>query len=231
MNKRFAFPFFAMIASTAWLEAAAVDTDPGASWQFDVSLDGKPIGSHSFEIQRQGTETILTTEASFDVKFLFVTAFRYRHQNTEVWRDDCLLSIDASTVSNGKEQVVRGTAKEDSFKLQSAGSSNTLPSCIQTFAYWNPSMLASTRLLNSQTGVYEDVSVTLEGRDEVPVAGNPVEALRYRLSAQTGDITLWYSADDNTWLGLEAPAKGGRKLLYQAVSVPQALSQVVADNR
>ena len=140
------------------------------------------------------------------------------------------MSIDASTVSNGKEQVVRGTAKEDSFKLQNTESSNTLPSCIQTVAYWNPSMLASTRLLNSQTGVYEDVSVTLEGRDEVPVAGNPVEALRYRLSAQTGDITLWYSADDDTWLGLEAPAKGGRKLLYQAVSVAQALSQVVADN-
>ena len=230
MSKLFVVPVVALIAGAAWLDAAAVETDLGASWQFDVSLDGKPIGSHSFDVRRQGAETIMTTEASFDVKFLFVTAFRYRHQNTEVWRDDCLLSIDASTVSNGKEQVVRGTVEEDSFKLQSTESPNTLPSCIQTFAYWNPSMLASTRLLNSQTGVYEDVSVTLEGRDEVSVAGSPVDALRYRLSAQTGDITLWYSADDNTWLGLEAPAKGGRKLLYQAVAVPRALRQVVADN-
>ena len=230
MNRVLTIIVTTMIACTAWLEADAVDTNLGARWQFDVSLDGKPIGSHSFDLQQRGSQTILTTEASFDVKFLFVTAFKYRHQNTEVWRDDCLLSIDASTNSNGKEQVVRGEAGEGSFSLQSTVGSNSLPSCIQTFAYWNPSMLESKRLLNSQTGAYEDVAVTLEGRDEVAVAGSLVEALRYRLSARAGDITLWYSADDKTWLGLEAPAKGGRKLLYRAVSVPPAPRQLVASS-
>lgn len=218
----------ALIACIAGVQASATSAEAGARWKFDVSLDGKPIGFHSFDLQQDGSQTVLTTEASFDVKFLFVTAFKYRHQNTEVWRDDCLLSINASTSSNGKEQVVRGTATEDSFSVQGTAGSEVLPSCVQTFAYWNPSMLESNRLLNSQTGAYEDVSVTLEGRDEVAVAGTPVEALRYRLSVKAGDITLWYSAEDQTWLGLEAPAKGGRKLLYQAVSIPQESPQMVA---
>jgi hypothetical protein len=218
----------ALIACTAGLQANATSAESAARWQFDVSLDGKSIGFHSFDLQQEGAQTVLTSEASFDVKFLFVTAFKYRHQNTEVWRDDCLLSINASTSSNGKKQVVRGTATEESFSVQGTAGSDVLPSCVQTFAYWNPSMLESNRLLNSQTGAYEDVSVTLEGRDEVPVAGTLVEALRYRLSVKAGDITLWYSADDQTWLGLEAPAKGGRKLLYQAVSIPQALPQMAA---
>jgi hypothetical protein len=91
---------------------------------------------------------------------------------------------------------------------------------VQTFAYWNPEVLESQQLLNSQTGVYEDVTVTLEGPDQVSVGGNPVDALRYRLSAQAGDIKLWYSSEGKTWLGLEAPAKGGRKIRYQAVVVP-----------
>ncbi len=214
------------IASSAY----AVDDVPGKQWQFDVALDGKPIGSHTFELQHDGSKQVLTTEASFDVKFLFVTAFRYRHQNTEIWNDGCLLSIDASTDSNGKQLEVRGAIGDRSFDLLSADGSTTLPGCVQTFAYWNPAILESQKLLNSQTGAYEDVTVTLEGREQVPVAGEPVDALRYRLSAAAGDITLWYSAEDNTWIGLEAPAKGGRKIRYQAVVVPDrdASQQLIA---
>lgn len=219
-----------LIASVIACSASAADEVPGKQWQFDVALDGKPIGFHTFELQRDGSKQVLTTEASFDVKFLFVTAFRYRHQNTEIWNDGCLASIDASTDSNGQQFDVRGEIGDGSFALLSAAGSMTLPRCVQTFAYWNPAILESQKLLNSQTGEYEDVTVTLEGREQLPVAGEAIDTLRYRLSAQAGDIILWYSSADNTWVGLEAPAKGGRKLRYQAVVVPDrdASQQLVA---
>ena len=219
-----------LIACAIASGANAADELPGKQWQFEVALDGKPIGFHTFELQHDGSKQVLTTEASFDVKFLFVTAFRYRHQNTEIWNDGCLSSIDASTDSNGKQLDVRGEINEESFDLLSAEGPATLPRCVQTFAYWNPAILESQRLLNSQTGAYEDVTVTLEGREQLAVAGERIDALRYRLSAQAGDITLWYSSEDNTWVGLEAPAKGGRKLRYQAVVVPDrdASQQLVA---
>lgn len=202
--------------------ANAMDEMPTQQWQFDVLLDGKPIGFQTFDVQQDGSTKILTTEASFDVKFLFVTAFRYRHQNTEVWKDGCLSSIEAATNSNGKKFEVRGATVDDGFSLQSAAGETMLPGCVQSFAYWNPEVLESTQLLNSQTGVYENVSLSLEGPDQITVAGELVDARRYRLSAKAGDITLWYAASDNTWLGLEAPAKGGRKILYQAVTVPES---------
>lgn len=209
-----------LIACAIASGANAADELPGMQWRFDVALDGKPIGFHAFELQHDGSKQVLTSEASFDVKFLFVTAFRYRHKNTEIWNDGCLSSIDASTDSNGKQLDVRGEINEENFELLSAEGSATLPRCVQTFAYWNPAILESQKLLNSQTGAYEDVTVTLEGQEQLTVAGERIEALRYRLSAKAGDITLWYSSEDNTWVGLEAPAKGGRKLRYQAVVVP-----------
>lgn len=212
----------ALIACAIVSGANAADELPGRQWQFDVALDDKPIGFHTFELQQDGPMQVLTTEASFDVKFLFVTAFRYRHQNTEIWNHGCLSSIDASTDSNGKQFDVRGEINAESFDVLSAEGSATLPRCVQTFAYWNPAILESKRLLNSQTGAYEDVSVTLEGREQLVVAGERIDTFRYRLSAQAGDITLWYSSEDNTWVGLEAPAKGGRKLRYQAVVFPDS---------
>lgn len=211
------FILSAILAVAASLPAAASVDD--RTWQFDVLLDGKPIGSHTFELDRQGGRTVLESKASFDVKFLFVTAFRYRHESTEVWSDNCLASIEATTDSNGKQQAVLGQIDADRFRLQRPATA-ALPECVRTFAYWNPALLESERLLNSQTGIYEKVTVTFEGQDTVDVAGTPVEAGRYRLATRGGDIKLWYSVEDRTWLALEAPAKGGRTLAYRPSRVP-----------
>ncbi len=201
--------------------AGATTESPAKAWEFDVALDGKPIGSHTFELQQDGARQILTTEARFDVKFLFVTAFRYRHENIEIWNDGCLSSIDASTNSNGKRLEVQGAAGDGQFDVTSAQGMSSLPACVQTFAYWNPTILDAQQLLNSQTGEYEAVKAIYEGPDKISVAGSEVDAFRYRLSARAGDIVLWYSTDETTWLGLEAPAKGGRRITYTAVAVPE----------
>ena len=41
------------------------------TWQFEVSLDGSPIGFHRFELVESGDAHQLQSEASFDVRFLF----------------------------------------------------------------------------------------------------------------------------------------------------------------
>lgn len=212
----------ALTLTTGAMQAATASPDQAEEkrWQFDVLLDDKPIGTHTFEVQANSDGIVLETEASFDVKFLFITALRYRHQTTEIWAGGCLASIDAMTDSNGKELTVRGRRDGSTFELSETDGSKTLPGCVQTFAYWNPAVLESERLLNSQTGDYEAVNITYEGPDQVPVAGKNIDAVRYTMTARGGDITLWYSRDDMTWLGLEAPAKGGRTLAYRLTRVP-----------
>lgn len=208
--------------------AAASNRHVDKAWQFEVLLDGKPIGEHTFELANEGDRRVLESKASFDVKFLFLTAFSYRHQSTEIWSDNCLASIDAKTDSNGKRQSVRGRSGDERFMLETPDET-ALPQCVQTFSYWNPNMLESSWLLNSQTGAYEAVNILWDGREAVDVAGTPVDADRYRIETRKGDITLWYSAEDQTWLALEAPAKGDRTLAYRPTRVPlDALDTTVA---
>lgn len=208
----------ALLAAATFSAPAAASTE-SKIWQFDVLLDGKPIGYHNFSLADAGDQRVLETEASFAVKFLFVTAFRYRHENIEIWSDNCLQSIDAMTNSNGKQISVSGTSGDERFELQQP-QGNELPACVQSFAYWNPAVLNSTQLLNAQTGQYEKVTATFEREETIDVAGEPVSALRYSLETRGGDITLWYSNDNQTWLALEAPAKGGRTLAYRPTRVP-----------
>ncbi len=200
--------------------AAAADR----AWEFEVSLDDRKIGYHRFSVSEDGSRRVLETEAAFDVKLLFITAFRYRHSNVEVWDDGCLESIDARTDSNGKTFEVKGTRKADRLSIMRNTGDDELEECVRTFAYWDSAVLDAERLLNSQTGEYENVSVRDDGDDIVTVDGTPVAARRYVLSAKAGDIRLWYSSETETWLALEAPAKGGRTIRYQPIKVPGELA-------
>ncbi len=214
----------ATIALSASLLSGAASAEAyKADWNFEVLLNDKPIGFHSFSLTGDSKRQTLTTEAQFDVKFLFINAFSYRHANTETWSDGCLDSINAKTDNNGDFLSVLGQRNGDALELAGEAGEQSFRQCVQTFAYWNPGILGSSRLLNSQTGELEDVSVVRESLDAIDVAGETVEAVRYRLNAKAGAITLWYSNDESRrWLALEAPAKGGRTLRYIPVRVPAA---------
>lgn len=191
------------------------------SYNFRVYLDDKPIGYHQFKLNHTGAGKQVTSEAKFDVKVLFVNAFKYRHSSSESWSDNCLMAIDSQTVSNGKQQKVKGARVDEVLQIDSTAGETSMNGCVQTFAYWNPSILEANTLLNSQTGDYVDIDVKEVGRDTVAVAGKPVEAIKYNLTSAPDyagkpvDITLWYDTARTEWLALESLAKGKRKIRYE----------------
>ena len=52
------------------------------------------------------------------------------------------------------------------------------------------------------------------GDEILIVRGQPVEAMRFKLTADDVDLTLWYSSD-NEWLALRSIAKGGHVIRYE----------------
>ena len=77
----------------------------------------------------------------------------------------------------------------------------------------NPALLKQTRLLNSQTGQYENVTITALGDEVIEVRGAPVTAKRYRILGSKHPIELWYGPGER-WLALQSSLEGGRKLRY-----------------
>ena len=204
----------AFVILAALIPIAASATSETRSWDFRVLLDGDKIGYHRFELENDGELRRLTSEAKFDVRFLFINAFRYRHQNTEIWADGCLQSIDARTQSNGKKLSVLGERDSDGFLIDDGSQVNTLDDCVMTFAYWNPEFLRQQRLLNPQSGEYLDVIVEEVGSEPITVRGEQVPASVYRVTANKMELKLWYSPNDE-WLALESIARGGRVIRYE----------------
>jgi hypothetical protein len=204
---------FAVISASAAF-CASSSTSSSREWRFAVSLDGKPIGEHRFTARGSTDRAEVTSEANFNVRFLFIDAYRYEHQAHEVWRGDCLERLDARTDDNGEEIVVSGERAGRGFRVTTAGVAAVMDLCVQTFAYWNPRILAATHLLNPQTGEYLAVHIQPLGPD---AAGEYQGAQHYRLSGGAGrqrlQIDLWYT-EAHDWLALESRTPDGRRLRY-----------------
>jgi len=224
-----AFPMAgALLAVCGPLSAQFDDKPTVLEWEFAVYLDDKPIGGHDFRLVHEGPGLTLETEASFDVKFLFFTAYTYRHRCVETWDRRGLASIHAKTDANGTASHVSGSRINGSFKVQVNDETRELPPEIMSFAYWNPEILQQDRLLNSQTGEYEPFEVIERGESPVDVNGERVPARRYDLMVKGKPVSVWYAVSDQRWLALESVARGDRKLRYVPVKVPANATAIVS---
>lgn len=202
------------IACALLLATAPANATIDREWDFSVYLGEKPIGYHRFRLYDRGLESELESEARFDVKILFFSAYRYEHDARERWRDQCLWEVTSRTDDNGESYGVRGERDGNTFVVQREAERALLPECVMTFAYWNPEFLRQDRLQNPQTGEYLDVTVEPAGRDSVMVRGERADALRYVLRTKDIEITLWYFQDGN-WLALDSATADGPLLRYR----------------
>jgi hypothetical protein len=213
MNQPFRRPIGLALGALLGLCSVTTFANP-RKWEFQVFLDDAAIGHHHFVVNDKGAERELTTDARFDVKVLFINAYRYVHDASERWRGNCLASLNARTDDNGKPSAVQADQQGERVNVVSPRGREALDGCVMSFAYWNPEILRQTRLLNSQTGQYEAVTVAAMGEEKITVRGVPVQTKRYRITGPRNPIDLWYGVDNN-WLALQSTLEGGRLLRYR----------------
>jgi hypothetical protein len=194
--------------------ALAASLAHARTWDFRVLFDGRPIGHHRFALDGEGEARELKSSARFEVRWLFLSAYRYSHDATERWRGGCLESLTARTDDGGKRSEARATREGGRLVVEAGRGRETADACVMTFAYWNDGILRQPRLLNAQTGEYVAVSVESLGTEEIAVRGAPVRAARYRITGPKYPLDLWYAAGGD-WVALESRVGGGRQLRYE----------------
>jgi len=211
MKWTFLVLFYPLMAVTG-AQAGALD------YQFRVYLDDKPIGEHRFDFEASGSDFsqyTLISEASYEVKILFVPVYQYQHRSEEIWTNGCVTALRSRTDDNGEDFRVEASHGEaDELRVTVNGQLQVdAESCVRTYAYWNPRLLESEKLLNSQTGELETVSVQSLGVTSLPwdsqQLGDTLE-----LNTENGVIRLWYGEGDR-WLGLRSQLPNGRVLDYR----------------
>ena len=203
------------LCSAFWLTPInAVTHHSPKQWRFKVYLDEQMIGYHTVTVNPEKARATVQVEASFDVKFLFFTAYRYLHNTQETWENNCIKTIESHTNDNGEIYYVTGQQESQHLVLDTHEGPQSLPGCVRTFAYWAPHLLQARRLLNTQTGEYLDVAISHIGDEELMINGDLIFARRYRLQAESIVIDLWYSKSMQ-WLALQTTTDNGSQLQYK----------------
>jgi hypothetical protein len=184
-------------------------------WRFHVFFDDTPIGYHTFTLSGSRSQRVLTSQADFMVKILFIEAYSYEHSATEHWSGDCLQRMLSVSNDNGEKYRVDGEWQGDKFVIDTRQGSTQLAGCVMSFAYWNPAILQQDQLLNPQNGEYVKVTVRSLGHENLRLGDQTIPSERYLLNADGRRITLWYSSADRRWLGLQSVTEDGHTIRYE----------------
>ena len=213
-----------LVLSNMSFATAVHSGDVQQSWNFKVFLDDKPIGFHQVRIDREDNRKAVHTKAEFDVRFMFIPVYSYNHESRENWRNGCLKTIQTATDDNGDEYYVKTSRANRGLAIETREGSRTIDGCVRTFAYWDPQLLKSERLLNTQTGKYEKVVVVDRGTGTLNVNDFTYQARQFSLDVEGTTIDLWYT-EDMRWLALETETSNGARLRY----LPEKLNMARVD--
>jgi hypothetical protein len=208
---------------------SGLKADTEKNWRFRVYLDNDEIGYHQVYLQYSGNSLKVTVNAYFKVKFLLFTAFRYRHRAYEVWQDNCLSLIDSDTDQNGEKYFIRPITSNRFLTIETQDGEQQLRGCVHSFAYWNPQLLKSDHLLNSQTGEYQPVTLLDRGQGHLRFKDREWNANHIQLNVDDKSIDLFYD-EQQQWIGLQTVTDSGHLLSYIAEKIADTTQPYTALN-
>lgn len=214
--------FFLFLTSNIQAKSQQHERD----WMFNVYLDDNPIGYHHFQVKQKDKQRHIISKAKFDVKLLFLSVYKYDHENTEVWNNKCIKKLSSKTDNNGEFNFVNLHNNDASDKnnnidnevnitvVETSRGKQTFNRCIRSFAYWDLQLLKTDKVLNTQTGELVDIELNHIGPDTITLNGKDVVSEHYRLTGENIEIDLWYSMN-NRWLALKSKTENGKNIYYK----------------
>lgn len=198
-------------------DAGANETDPfslyGERIFFDVYRNDKRVGAHEVRFRRDGDQIVADSTFDLSIRFLGLFTYDYNYQSSGIWKDGKLIALEASVDDNGDKTSV-SVAKQDN-KLQIVGPDSSEEAAVGLFptTHWNGNVVGATQIINTITGVVNNVTMVDKGRTDVPTGETTRPATHF---AYEGDLKteVWYD-DDGRWVKMRFPGTDGTMIEYR----------------
>ena len=203
---RLLFVLIFLLINLQSLVFAEKKSNPSEKISFNVFLDKKQVGTHSFVIERKNQHIWVESNMQLEGKFWGLVPFRYTHQSTEQWKNGCLINLESQTLKRGNTIIISAKYDQSGLTITNADKAQFVEGCIKSFAYWNSSALEGNQLLNTEDGKLVDVKI--ETTQTQSALGKSVV-----IRSSEADINLQYGADGK-WLSLKSNLDVGGLLHY-----------------
>lgn len=182
------------IVSALWLVANGAAADAAEVMRFVITRNGEPIGTHTVELSRAGTETTVNVTTDLTVKVLFLVAYRLHQKETERWSNGRLVALNSVTDDNGARHKIAVRTKGTDLELDADGNTSRLDKGIVPSSLWNREFLQHAVILDTQDGQVMPVSAVDGGMDRLVLGSRKILAHHYTVKGRYSE-DVWYDED------------------------------------
>lgn len=170
-----------LLAAAALPLAAGSARAATASREFRILRSGSDIGRHRLDARHMpGGDFEVRIFIDIAVKLLGLTAYSYRLENVETWRQGRIVAVRSRVDDDGERHYASIAAGADGLlEIDGSGYSGTAPAEAVTTSYYAPAFLDRRPWISTQSGRALAVSVSPSGPRRWQVAGELTTELFY----------------------------------------------------
>jgi len=167
---------------------------------YEVLRKGKPIGKHVISFYGTGDAMKVIAKTKMKVEVLFLTAFKYTYNSTEVYCGGTLESVSTNINNNGDKFSTRTLKNDADYVSETVDDGDILLSPpFHTSNHWDASVTNTTGILNTATGKVDVVTFSQTA---------PGDILTYAVRGDIDYDTRYVRSGQ--WIGMEFEhPKGG----------------------
>ena len=142
-------------------------------------------------------------EVNINVKLGFLTIYKYRHNNTEYWKEGELIKISTNSLTNSKKKYfVEGQKNNDFFEYEGVDNTKRTGLDVIPISYWNYEILDRKVFLDSQKGILREFDLKEMELENIFFNEKNFNAKKYMMKVKTihssdekpfPNLYLWYT--------------------------------------
>jgi hypothetical protein len=171
--------------------------------RFRAFHKGAPVGVHTVAFRTEGEMLTVTTHIDIEIKVLFFTAFRFKHDAEEVWQSGRLVSVASTTNDDGTLLRVSGRAAGDGFRILGGDGPFLAEAHLLTSnTLWDRRLVGELKMIDVQYGGEVGLVAKRLGDELVDTPTGRVTATRHQIITPHYAGSLFYDADGRWVKGL-----------------------------
>ena len=175
----------------------------GNEYLFEILRKNKIIGHHSFIFEKEEGTIKVKIDVNIQIKFGFITLYRYQHSSIEKWGDGELISIVTYTTTNSKKEYsLRGKQKNSFFEFNGVDGIKNTDKKVIPIDYWNKEIINKKEFLDSQKGIIRKIEIKEINEEKILFNNIEFIAKQYEINVKTKHPTdekelsviyVWYT--------------------------------------
>lgn len=154
-----------LLALTLAVPAAADGVPPDGRLEFAAFRHGSEIGRGVYRFSGDAGHREVAITVDIQVKFAFITVYRFTHRATELWEGNRLVRMDAETDDNGTARSVRVSRDGDALLVRAGDRTARASADAVPLSFWNRRIMTAPEIIDPVDGAVFGLTVRRD-RDE-----------------------------------------------------------------